>query len=71
MEQQHTSLSLIANDAPEAFGAKAGEGDAVLAQYAGPSIQALAGVTEVTCSGSSDLETSRSLSKYLGLGFMM
>lgn len=70
MKQQCTFLSLIANDAREALGAEAGEGDAILAQYAGPSIQALAGVTEVTCSGSSDLETSRSLSKYLGYGAM-
>lgn len=46
----HTFLSLVANEACEAFGAEAVEEDIVLVQQAGPTIQALAGVTEVTCS---------------------
>lgn len=46
-----TSLSLVANEACEAIRAEAVEGDIVLAQQAGPTIQAQAGVTEVTCSG--------------------
>lgn len=62
-----TSLSLIAYEAREAFRAEAVEGGfSVLVQQAGPTMQALAGVTEVTCNNSSESGTSRSLSKYLG-----
>lgn len=63
----YTSLSLIAYEAREAFRAEAVEGGfSVLVQQAGPTMQALAGVTEVTCNNSSESGTSRSLSKYLG-----
>lgn len=50
--QARTFLSLIAEEAGEALGAEAVEGVIVLAQQAGPSIQTLAGVTQVTCKGS-------------------
>lgn len=59
--QAGTFLGLIADDACEAFGAEAVEGGVVPAQQAGPTIQALARVTEVTCNGSPD-----SFSEYWG-----
>lgn len=61
-----TFLSLIADEAYEAIRAEAVEGGVVLAHQAGPTVQALAGVTEITCSGSSESGTVHSRSKYLG-----
>lgn len=55
-----TFFRLIADQAREAFRAEAVEGGVVLAQYAGPTIQALAGVTEVTCKVTSSDSSSKS-----------
>lgn len=53
-----TVLRLVAQEAREAFRAEAVEGGfSVLVQQAGPTMQALAGVTEVTCNASSGLGT--------------
>lgn len=49
-----TFLSLVAHKACEALGAEAVD-VIVLAQQARPTIQALAGVTEVTCKGSPNM----------------
>lgn len=69
----HTFLSLIADQACEALGAEAVEGSVVLAQQAGPTIQALARVTEVTCNvTSSDSRiANHSFSKDWGPGEML
>ena len=66
--QAGTFLSLVAYEARETFRAEAVEGVlGILVQQTGPTIQALAGITEVTCNDSSDSETTNhSLSKYLG-----
>lgn len=68
----HTFLSLVANKACEAFGAEAVEEEVVLVQQAGPTIQALAGITEVTCSNgnkqvlhSVDIWGGRATTKYV------
>lgn len=64
-----TIFCLLDRRPGEAFGAEAVEGVGfLLLNKAGPTMQALAGVTEVTCNDSPGLGTNHSLSKYLGRG---
>lgn len=61
-----TLLCLVANGPRKTFRAEAIEGELVLAGQAGPAVQALHGVTEVTCGGSSSSGTIPLCGTYWG-----